>query len=81
MEMYILPAGQRDEYLRLYADILRRAGHFDKLLDRFGDTWLGNEDHRKILAFESARAENRDAGCYTVEAALSFCDQNRENLD
>ena len=81
MEMHILPAGQRDECLLLYADILRRAGHFDKLLDRFGDTWLGNEDHRKILAFESSRAENRDAGRYTVEDALSFCDQNRENLD
>lgn len=51
MEMYILPLYQEEEYVLLYADILRRAGHFDKLIDKFSNTWLDNELHRKILAF------------------------------
>lgn len=60
---------------------LCRAEHFEKLIDKFADVWLENEDHRKILAFEYARAENKDAGCYTVEDAEEFYAQIHTNLD
>ena len=75
LEMNILPAEQEKEYLLLYADVLRRAGHFGKLLDKFRDTWLDNEDLRKILIFECVCADKKDAGCHTVEDAVRFYDE------
>ena len=81
LEMYVLPAEQEKEYLLLYADVLRRAGHFDKLLDKFSDTLLDNELHRKILAFEYVCADKKDAGCYTVEDAIKLYDLIHECLD
>ena len=81
LEMCILPAAREEAYLLLYADVLRRAGHFEKLIDKFTDTWLENEDHRKILIFEYTRAEKQDAGCYTVEDAVRFYDELHEGLE
>lgn len=81
LEMNILPAEQEKKYLLLYADVLRRAGHFEKMIDKFTDTWLENEDHRKILIFEYTRAEKQDAGCYTVEDAVRFYDELHEGLE
>lgn len=81
MEQYILPSEQEETYLVLYADILRRARHFGKLIDKFTDTWLENEDLRKILIFEYTRAEKQDAGCYTVEDAERFYDELHEGLE
>lgn len=81
LEMYILPAERREEHLLLYADVLRRAGHFDKLIDKLSGAGLDNELHRKILDFECVLAEKKDAACYTVEDAVRFCDEHHESLD
>ena len=72
LEMYVLPAEQKKEYLLLYADVLRRAGHFDKLLDKVSEIRADNEDLHEVLVFEYMCAKNRDAGCYTVEEAIRF---------
>ena len=81
LEMYVLPAAQEKEYLLLYADVLRRAGHFEKLIDKLADVWLENEDLRKILIFQYVRAEQKDAGRYTVEDAERFYDEIHEGLE
>lgn len=72
MELYILPVEQEKTYILLYADVLRRAGHFDKLSAKFSDMWLDNEEYRKILAFEVILAGNKDTGCYTVNDVERF---------
>ena len=52
-------------------DILRRAGMFDTLLSEYSTCIFKNERMKKILAFQLARAREKDMFCYTVENAVA----------
>lgn len=55
-----------DNYLVLRADLLRRSGQFDKLIEIYKDIHSENEMVEKILRFEEQRAEAHDTRRYTV---------------
>ncbi|MBR1373758.1 hypothetical protein IJ556_04835, partial [bacterium] len=64
--------GEKADELRLMKiDILRRAGMFDKLLSECSTYVFANENRKKILAFQLARAREKDMYCYTVENAVA----------
>lgn len=80
MEQAILPGKRSDAVFLLYADTLRRAGHFEKMMDLCGGVWIGNPDLRGILALEYALAQQKDAGRCTADDVERFRRQYPETL-
>ena len=73
MEKFLLPHSLHNHLFELlYADVLRRSGQFEKLLDKFSGAWPENETARKYIAFECVLALKKDAGRYTVDDAERF---------
>lgn len=67
------PAGDvpvLERNLLLRADLLRRSGQYQKLLDEYQGVSFENETHRKIMQFQILHAQARDSCCYTVQQAL-----------
>lgn len=77
LEREILPGERIDVYELLYADLLRRSGQFQKLIDQYPDFQPETEDYRRLIEFEYALAEKQDDGCYTIKAALQFHAEER----
>ena len=62
---------EEKENLKLIkADLLRRSGCFEQLLDEYKDTVFTQELMNKILAFQIAKAKERDSGCYNVAQVM-----------
>ncbi|MBR3350438.1 MAG: hypothetical protein IKG55_10235, partial [Solobacterium sp.] len=59
-----------DDYLILRADLLRRSGQFDRLIEMYKDIHSENEMAKKILRFEEQRAAAHDTRRYTVADVL-----------
>lgn len=72
MEREILPNERTDVYELLYADVLRRSGQFEKLVDQFSEIRPETEDYRRLIVFEYVLAEKQNDGCYTIKDALQF---------
>lgn len=81
MERILLSEGRTDLYELIYADVLRRSGQFQKLLDRFSDFRPETEDFRMLIAFEHVLAEKQDDGRYTVRDALRFHADSKNSLE
>lgn len=72
MERHLLPSGRTDLYALLYADVLRRSGQFEKLIDQFSEFRPETEEYRRLIAFEYVLAEKRDDRRYTIRDAQQF---------
>lgn len=72
LEREILPGERTDIYDLLYADLLRRSGQFEKLIDQFSKIRPELEEYRRLIAFEYVLAEKQDDGCYNLKDALQF---------
>ena len=59
--------GNKEELLVTKADLMRRAGQFDKLIDEYTGIRFDKELLDKILEFEIEKAKNKDASCYRVK--------------
>lgn len=71
LDQLIGEGGPNEETRRVVkADLLRRSGHFEELLEEFGALRFTEEIPAKIAAFHISRAKARDSGCYTVEEAV-----------
>ena len=53
------------------ADLLRRSGQFDRVVEEFKDVTIGEELHDKIINFQIEKAEKKDTSCYTVEDVIN----------
>lgn len=63
----------KDENIKvLRADVLRRAGHFQELLEEYKSVAFENELLNTILAFQKHLAKQQNTGCYTVEDAINW---------
>ena len=67
-------AKAREQELLQRADLLRRAGAFQKLLDEYRDLSLEEELLARLLKFELGCAEAGDTRRYTVQQALHILD-------
>ena len=62
-----MPRAQEDLCI-VKADLLRRVGEFDLLIETFTGQQFSNDLLNRIIAFEIARAKERDSGRYTVDS-------------
>lgn len=60
----------KTNYLLVKADILRRAGHFNELLEEYSSVKPEDELLMQILLFELQKAREKDTKCYTVQDAV-----------
>ena len=60
-------ARNKDTLTVVKADIMRRAGEFDRLISEYAEIQLSDRLHARIIAFELEKAKRRDDGRYTVE--------------
>ena len=54
------------------ADLLRRSGQFETLLSEFSSYSFQDETMNKVLAFQLAKATEKDTACYTVDDAVEW---------
>lgn len=55
------------------ADVLRRSGQFEKLINEYKDRQYDNDLLNEIVKFQLCKAGAKDVGCYTVEDAVNYC--------
>ena len=58
---------KNSDYVLIKADILRRSGEFDELIEKYSDLIIGDEHLDKVITFQILKARQRDDGCYTVD--------------
>ena len=69
---------KKDNLLLIKADLLRRSGQFETLLSEYASQRFKNEIMNKVLAFQLAKATEKDTACYTVQYAV---EGEREEAD
>ena len=62
---------EKQNLLCMKADLLRRSGQFDRVVEEFKDVTIGEELHDKIINFQIGKAEKKDTACYTVEDVIN----------
>lgn len=70
MEKIIAATGGDETMLVQKADLLRRAGLFDKLREEYSDLRLSEQLLNDIIAFQLEKAKQKDVGCYQVSHVL-----------
>ena len=60
---------KKDNLQLMKADLMRRAGLFDELVDQYASVRFYDEFLNQILDFQIKKAKERDAGCYRVADA------------
>ena len=55
----------KDAYLLIKADFLRRTSQFDKVIEKFGKVKFEDERYGQIIGFQIQKAEEKDTNCYT----------------
>ena len=58
---------EKNNFLLIKADVLRRSGEFDKLVEEYKDLIIGEELLDRIITFQILKAREGDDACYTVE--------------
>lgn len=58
------------DYDAIKADMLRRAGRFDEVVERFSSYHSDKELINKVIAFQIEKAKASDATCYTMDDVL-----------
>ena len=62
---------EKRNLLCMKADLLRRSGQFDSLIEEFTGVTIGDELYDKIIAFQIEKACEKDTSCYTVEDVIN----------
>ena len=71
---------KKDNLLLIKADLLRRSGQFETLLSEYASRNFKNEIMNKVLAFQLAKAAEKDTACYTVQDAVEGEREEDEDL-
>ena len=58
---------EKNTFMVIKSDFLRRSGEFDQLINEYGDLTIGEEILDKIIRFEIEKALEKDTKCYTIE--------------
>ena len=61
---------ERERFEVRCADILRRAGMFEKVIEEYGDKEYSDETLNKIVKFQLVKAKDKDSGQYRVADAV-----------
>ena len=49
------------------ADLLRRSGEFDRLIEEYNDIIMDEQIYNIIITFQIIKARQRDDACYTLD--------------
>ena len=60
-----------ENLLLMKADLLRRAGHFERVAAEYSDIVFENDIMDKVRLFQLEKAAEKDTECYTVQDALA----------
>jgi len=63
---------KKDNLLLMKTDLLRRSGQFETLLSEYASRSFKNEIMSKVLAFQLAKAAEKDTACYTIRDAVEW---------
>ena len=63
---------KKENLLLMKTDLLRRSGQFEMLLSEYASRSFKNDIMNKVLAFQLAKAAEKDDACYTVEDAVKW---------
>ena len=68
----------KNNYLAMKADLMRRCGEFDQLINEYSDIITGEEIINRVIQFQIQKAKEKDTTCYTVEDVVN--EDNPKNL-
>ena len=57
---------QKDTFVLIKADLLRRSGQFDLLIEELKDKTFSDEFLNKVAGFQIEKARQKDTACYTL---------------
>ena len=63
----IIPHGNANNLLAIKADLLRRSGQYERLIDEYSNIYTDDETINRVLKFQIQKAQEQDSACYTVE--------------
>ena len=63
---------KKDNLLLMKTDLLRRSGQFETLLSEYASRSFKNNIMNKVLAFQLAKAAEKDTACYTIQEAVEW---------
>lgn len=66
LEKFVVDQDQKETFLLIKADLLRRTGQFDLLIAEYKEKTFSEELLNKIVAFQIEKAKQKDTSCYTV---------------
>ena len=69
---------KKDNLMLMKTDLLRRSGQFETLQSEYAARSFKNDIMNKILAFQLAKAAEKDTGCYTVQEAVEWYEKKGE---
>ncbi len=61
---------EKNNLLLMKADLMRRTGAFDELIDEYSETHFNEDILNKILKFQIEKAKEKDDACYRVEDVI-----------
>lgn len=61
---------EKNNLLLIKADLLRRAGQYDQVVEEYSNIILGEELEDKVITFHILKARESDDACYTVEDVI-----------
>ena len=65
-----LQGENKEDLLVIKADILRRSGQFDIVINKYKNKKFKNDILNKIIKFQILKCNEHDVKCYTVSDAL-----------
>jgi hypothetical protein len=69
-ELIRLHGDANDNFICIKADLLRRSGQFDKLIEDYSGMTTDEDVLNKIIEFQIGRAREKDTECYTIEDVI-----------
>lgn len=69
-EKLIIEQEEKEIFLLIRADLLRRTRQFDLLIVEYKEEDFSEEELRKIVAFQIKKAKQQDTACYTMADVL-----------
>lgn len=58
---------KNENFIVMKADLLRRSGYFERVIEEYSNIVLNNPLLNNIIAFQIEKAKTSDANCYTVK--------------
>lgn len=66
-ELIEIGSEEKNDFVLMKADLLRRSGEFDRLIEEYNDIIMEEQIYNIIITFQIIKARQRDDACYTLD--------------